>query len=185
VSQTAPLFVVSGASGSGKTTLCRRLANEYGWYYSISFTTRAKRSHEIHGRDYFFVSRDEFERMVAKGDFLEWAEVYQNLYGTSRRLIEESLAKGQGVILDVDTQGAGNLKAILPQAVTVFIDTPSVADLEVRLKARATDAADEIARRVAHAQKETAKKGQYDCVIVNDDLERAVAEFKELIKQHG
>lgn len=183
VSQTAPLFVVSGASGSGKTTICRRLANEYDWYYSISFTTRPKRPHEVHGRDYFFVTREEFEKMIATGDFLEWAEVYNNLYGTSRRLIEDSLSKGQGVILDVDTQGAGHLKSLLPQAVTVFIDTPSEADLEIRLKARATDAADEIARRVAHAKKETAKKGQYDCVIMNDDLGRAVAEFKDLIMQ--
>lgn len=178
----APIFVVSGASGSGKTTICREMARRFGWYYSISHTTRQKREHEKNGQDYYFVDTTTFEAMIGHGDFLEWARVYDNYYGTSKRVLEEKLASGQGVILDVDTQGAASIKAVWPESILVFIDTVDLKQLEARLRARQTDHEAEIKKRMACAEGEIARKHQYDYIIINDDLDRSIARFLELIR---
>lgn len=178
----SPFIVVSGASGSGKTTICRKMAQKFNLYYSVSHTTRQMRPSEENGVDYFFVSEDEFTAMIDKGDFFEWAKVYDNYYGTSKRIIEQKLEAGQGVILDLDTQGAEQIKEIFPSAVLLFIDTPSIEDLEKRLASRATDSFEEITKRVAHAEHEIAKKNQYDYVVINDNLEVADAEVREIIQ---
>jgi guanylate kinase len=181
----APIFVVSGASGSGKTTICREMARRYDWYYSISHTTRQRRAHETDGRDYYFVDVTTFQNMIAQNDFLEWAQVYDNYYGTSRRIIEDRLRAGQGVILDVDTQGAANIRKALPQCALVFIDTVDLHELEGRLRQRHTDSDQEIAKRMSCAWGEIAKKDQYDDVVINDTLDGAIARFDEIIFKHA
>jgi guanylate kinase len=180
-SKRPPLFVVSGASGSGKTSICRKIATEFGLYYSVSHTTRPKRAKEVEGKDYFFVSAVEFKALIKAGEFLEWAQVYDNYYGTSKRIIEEKLAKGSGVILDVDTQGAASIKTLFPDAVLIFLNTPSLKDLQDRLTMRGRDSNDEIKKRVAYAENENAKMAQYDYVILNDDFDRAVGEVKGIV----
>jgi guanylate kinase len=177
----APLYVISGASGSGKTTICRRIAKTQKWYYSVSHTTRPKRDNEKEGRDYYFVTRFDFLKMIDASDFLEWAEVYGHLYGTSKKIIEDKLSEGQGVILDVDTQGASAIKNIFPQAVLIFVDTRDIGELETRLKNRATDSAPEIKRRVEYAEHEIGQKSKYDHVILNDDLDQALERVESII----
>lgn len=180
--KSPPLIVVSGASGSGKTSICRKIAAEFGLYYSVSHTTRPKRAKEEDGKDYFFVTTDEFKKLIKAGEFLEWAPVYDNYYGTSKRIIEEKLAAGMGVILDVDTQGAASIKALFPDAVLIFLNTPSLMDLQNRLTKRGRDSGDEIKKRVAYAENENAKMGQYDYVVLNDDFDRAVDEVKAIVR---
>lgn len=182
VSKNPPIIVVSGASGSGKTTICRILSNEFGLYYSVSHTTRARRDREVNARDYYFVSVDEFKSMIANDDFVEWAEVYGNYYGTSRRIIEQYLKAGRGVILDLDTQGAANIKKSYHGACLIFLKTPELLDLRNRLVKRGRDSTQEIERRLAYAQNELAKINQYDHVIINDDLDRAVNEARHIVK---
>lgn len=177
-----PLFVISGASGSGKTSICRKIAAAFGLYYSVSHTTRPRRNKEKDGVDYFFVTDDAFQKLVANGEFMEWARVYDNCYGTSRRIIENKLKSGTGVILDVDTQGAANIKKIFPDAVLIFLNTPTLQDLEDRLKERGRDSEDEIKKRIAYATGENAKMNQYDHVVVNDDFDRAFAEVSEIVR---
>lgn len=173
--------MISGASGSGKTTICRRIAEAHQWYYSVSHTTRPKRDTEQQGRDYYFVTRSDFLKMVEAGDFLEWAEVYGNLYGTSQKMIEDRLANGQGVILDLDTQGAAAIKKIFSQATLIFIDTRNIGELEMRLKTRATDSTEEIKRRVEYAEHEIGQKSKYDYVILNDNLAEALEKVESII----
>lgn len=179
-----PVIVVSGASGSGKTTICRILSNELGLYYSVSHTTRAKRDCEVSARDYYFVTVDEFKTMIAAGDFVESAQVYNNYYGTSRRLIEWHLSQGRGVILDLDTQGATNIKKVFPKAALIFLQTPTMDDLRKRLVRRGRDSAAEIEGRLAYAQNELSKIDQYDHVIVNDNLDKAVDEARHIVKKY-
>lgn len=181
--QSPPIIVVSGASGSGKTTLCHEIASAFDFYYSISHTTRPQREQEVDGRDYFFVDLARFQQMIQAGDFLEWARVYDNFYGTSRLILEGKLAKGQGVILDVDTQGAANIKKAVPGAFLVFIDTPDLNELNKRLQDRRTDSSAEIQKRMASAEREIAHKAEYSRVIVNDKLDRALLEFKQIVRE--
>lgn len=176
-----PIFVVSGASGSGKTTVCRKMADEFDFYYSVSHTTRAKRPQEVDGQDYFFVSLEKFQNMIQSDEFLEWAKVYDNHYGTSKAVIEQHLALNQGVILDLDTQGASNIKRYYPEAVLIFLKTPNLDDLKKRLLTRGQDSSTEIKRRVDYAENELAKIGEYDHVILNDDLEKALEETRKIV----
>ena len=180
--KSPPFIVVSGASGSGKTTICRKIAENLGLYYSVSHTTRAKRPSEAHSVDYYFVSVPDFMGMIDSGDFFEWAKVYDNFYGTSKKIIQEKLAQGQGVILDLDTQGATQIKALFPESVLIFVDTPSLEDLQKRLHVRATDSAQEIAKRISHAENEIAKKGHYDFVVLNDQLPKALASVQKIVE---
>lgn len=173
--------MISGPSGSGKTTICRQIANDRDWYYSVSHTTRPKRENEVNGRDYFFVTTAEFQKLIDKKEFYEWAKVYGNFYGTSQRLIEEKLNKGQSVILDVDTQGAAQIKKKFPEAILVFVDVPGLEVLRQRLVTRGKDSQAEIEGRLQHAASEMAKKKQYDHVVLNDDLEKAVSKLNQII----
>lgn len=182
-SPTGRFFVISGPSGSGKTTICRQIATDRDWYYSVSHTTRPKRENEVNGRDYFFVTTEEFQKLIDKKEFYEWAKVYGNFYGTSQRLIEEKLKQGQSVILDVDTQGAAQIKKKFPKAVLVFIDVPELEVLKQRLVKRGKDSQEEMKRRLQHAADEMAKKNQYDHVILNDDLGKAISTLNKIINK--
>ncbi|MFQ5802706.1 MAG: guanylate kinase [Candidatus Methylomirabilales bacterium] len=147
------IIVVSAPSGTGKTSLCEEAVRRIpDLVHSISFTTRPPRSHEVNGRDYYFVNEATFERMVQSGDFAEWARVHDQLYGTSKRLLEANMAAGKDVILDVDTQGAAQLRQHYPEGVFVFMLPPSWDMLEERLRARRSDLSEEIERRLKKAR---------------------------------
>jgi guanylate kinase len=176
------LFVVSAPSGAGKTTLCREARlrlPDLG--YSVSYTTRAPRPGEIEGADFHFVSEPEFRRLRERSEFAEWATVHGNLYGTRASVLEEALNNGQDILLDIDTQGAAQLRRRYPEAVLVFIVAPSLADLERRLRERRSDAAGDIARRLARAREEIALWRQYDYLIVNRDLKEAAEQLTAII----
>jgi guanylate kinase len=180
------LFVIAAPSGAGKTSLVRALMErEPGLRFSISYTTRARRPNEVHGRDYYFVTRDEFDRMVADGGFLEHATVFDNSYGTSKAQVEQSLASGQDLILEIDWQGAGQVRAAMPECVTVFILPPSRAELERRLRGRGTDAEEVIRRRLRDAASDMGHWREFDYVVVNDDFEQALAELQRIIQGAG
>lgn len=171
-------LVVSAPSGAGKSTLCRMLLKEFpDFHYSISCTTRAMRENEIEGKDYYFLSRQEFEKKRASDEFAEWAYVHGHLYGTPLLPVQKSLAAGKSVLFDVDVQGAAQIKASLPQARFVFIIPPSLAELARRLRARGLDDEKEIVRRLANARGEIRQAYWYDAVIVNDCLEKAYAQL--------
>ncbi len=169
------LLVVSSPSGAGKTTLCRRLREEFPQLtFSVSYTTRAPRPGETHGVEYFFVDRDVFTEMVARDEFAEYALVHGNNYGTSAALVREALARGTDLLFDIDFQGGRQLRRKFPtEVVLVFILPPSLGELQRRLRARNTDAPEVIERRLRVAREELSHYGEYDYVIVNDDLDRA------------
>lgn len=176
------VVVVSAPSGAGKTSLCERAVAELpGLVHAVSFTTRPPRPHERDGRDYYFVDEQTFRRMVDQGEFLEWAKVHGHLYGTARSELEKHLTEGNDVVLDLDTQGAAQLKRIFPQGVFIFIVPPDLKMLEERLRRRETDSEEEIRRRLKKALEEIQHYKEYQYVIVNDVLERAVAEMKAII----
>jgi len=176
------LFVVSAPSGAGKTTLCRALTDSLeNLTHSISYTTRKPRPGEVDGRDYYFVTEERFRNMVQAGDFAEWAQVHSNLYGTSRRVLDEMRTDGTDVILDIDTQGAGQIKEKCQDAVFIFIMPPSLEILEERLRHRKSDNEDEIKKRMRRARDEIRDYTMYDYIIVNRDFERALAELRSII----
>jgi guanylate kinase len=177
------LLVVSAPSGAGKTTLCQRLLRDFPELrLSISSTTRAPRGGEREGVEYFFLARPEFERRAKAGLFAEWAEVHGNLYGTSKEAIDSAFSEGKSVLLDIDVQGAASLRAAYPkESYQVFIAPPSLSILEKRLRARKTDSEETIARRVRNARAEMERMEEFDCVIVNDELETAYAELKVVV----
>ncbi|HEY7648554.1 MAG TPA: guanylate kinase [Methylomirabilota bacterium] len=176
------LFVVSAPSGAGKTTLCREARLRLpDLAYSVSYTTRAPRPGEIGGSDFHFVSEPEFRQLRDGGDFAEWATVHGNLYGTRASVLEAALAEGLDILLDIDTQGAAQLRKRYPEAVLVFIVAPSLADLERRLRERRSDAAGDIARRMTRAREEIALWRQYDYLIVNRDLKEAAEQLTAII----
>lgn len=175
------IFVLSGASGTGKTTLARQIERELGLFFSVSATTRPPRAGEEHGKDYRFLSRSEFDKMVEAGQFLEWASVHGQFYGTPREPIEQSLREGRDVLLDLDTQGALHLKKLVPEAILIFIMPPSVGELRKRLETRGTDSAETIAGRISRAEHEIEQSVHYDHVVVNHDLQQAKQELKEII----
>lgn len=176
------LLVVSAPSGAGKTTLCRYLVDIFPEIrHSISFTTRPARSGEVDGRDYHFISPARFQEMVDAGDFAEWAVVHGNRYGTSRQALEASLQAGEDILLDIDCQGAAQLKQTVDSAVFVFILPPSMAVLEARLRGRGTDSDDVIQRRLANARREIAEAHWYDYLVINEDLEQAAEQLKSIV----
>ena len=177
------LFVVSAPSGAGKTSLCHELvARLPDVRYSVSCTTRKPRPGEVESRDYHFVDEAAFRGMIKEGAFIEWAEVYGNLYGTPRAPIREWMAKGSDVLLDIDTQGAEQLRGRYPEAVLVFIVAPSMRDLELRLRERKSDAEAEIARRLARARQEIALWRRYDYLVVNRDVKEALEQLASIIQ---
>jgi guanylate kinase len=180
------LFVISAPSGAGKTSLVRALmARERGLRFSISCTTRARRENEVEGRDYFFVRPEEFRRMAAAGEFLEYAQVFDNFYATPRRQVEEALAAGQDLMLEIDWQGAAQVRAAMPESISIFILPPSRAELEQRLRARGTDTDAVIRRRLADAAADMTHWREFDYVVVNDDFDRATGELADIIHGRG
>jgi guanylate kinase len=171
------MLVLSSPSGAGKTTVSRRLlANDENLWMSVSVTTRAKRPGEVPGEDYLFIEKSEFEAMVADGELLEHARVFDHHYGTPRAPVERSLKEGRDVLFDVDWQGAQQLTGAMGEdVVKVFILPPSTAELERRLTRRAQDSAEEVQTRMANAAREMTHWTEYDYIVVNDDFERAVA----------
>ena len=179
------LFVFAAPSGAGKTSLVKALLeNMDGISVSVSHTTRAMRPGEENGVHYHFVDIPEFEKMVAEGAFLEHAKVFDNYYGTSQSGIEQQLALGKDVILEIDWQGAQQVRAKMPETVGVFILPPSRQALEERLRGRGTDSDEIIARRMRDAQSESSHYAEFDYVVINDDFETALAELQAIITCH-
>jgi guanylate kinase/non-canonical purine NTP pyrophosphatase (RdgB/HAM1 family) len=180
------LFVLAAPSGAGKTSLVKALLERMpALQMSVSHTTRPRRPTEAHGREYYFISVPEFERLVAQGQFLEHARVFDNLYGTARAPVEARLAAGGDIVLEIDWQGARQVRAALPDCVTIFILPPSREALEERLRSRATDSPQVIARRLRDAVGDMSHWREFDYVVVNDDFERAVADLMAIVAGHG
>lgn len=176
------LFVVSAPSGAGKTTLCKAALNRLpDLVYSISSTTRAPRPGEQAGKDYFFVSEDQFRQGIEAGQWAEWAKVHDHYYGTSASFIDHHLKMGRDVLLDIDVQGARQILKRYPFAVTIFIMAPSMDALRERLVDRAQDADAVIDKRMKNAETEIASKGWYQHVVVNDDLDAAIDHFVSIL----
>jgi len=176
------LIVLSGCSGAGKNTVLRELLKvEPGLVYSLSVTTRPHRPGEVHGKDYYFLSEQEFQAARAIGEFLEWAKVYDHYYGTPRRFIEEMAAQHKDVILDIDVTGALTIRAKRPDAVLIFLVPPSLDELQRRLIKRRTDTVAEIAKRLAHADIELESLKSYDYIVVNDDLQMACGQIHSIL----
>ncbi len=177
------LLVVSAPSGAGKTTLCKRLlAEESEISFSISYTTRPPRPKEVPGKDYFFISRELFQKMLKEGAFLEWAEVYGNLYGTAKEPVLKALNQGRDILLDIDVQGAFQVREKLgPEAVLVFILPPSLEELERRLRARSTEDEATLKRRLEEAKREIAQAHRFDYLVLNDILEEALFRLRAIL----
>ena len=177
------LVVLSGPSGTGKGTVCGVVRNHLGdaVRYSISATTRKPRTGEEHGREYFFFSKEEFEALRAQNGFLEWAQVYDNYYGTPRAFVEEVRASGKDCILEIDPQGALQVRKATDEAVLVFIAPPSLEELRNRLTGRGTESAEEVEKRLSCAESELAYRDKYDYIIVNDDVETAAAKMEAIL----
>ncbi len=180
--QPARLFVIAAPSGAGKTTLVKALTTRNPELrFSISYTTRPKRRNEADGVDYLFVDKDRFDELRAAGALLESAEVFDNFYGTSREQVEEHLGNGHHVILEIDWQGAQQVREAMPECVTVFILPPSREELERRLKSRGTDTPEVIDRRLRDALSDMSHWDEFDYVILNDDLDSAVADLETVL----
>ena len=176
------LFIVSGPSGAGKSLLSARVLESVpNLHFSVSYTTRAPRGNEAHGVDYYFVGRDEFQSLVSRGLFLEWAEVYGNYYGTSGRFIEETIRRGGDVLLDIDVQGAEIIKRKKPNAISVFVLPPSYEVLRERLESRKLDKDYVIEQRLRIACQEIRQYAEYEFLVINDELSRSVEELKVII----
>ena len=176
------LIVVSSPSGGGKGTLIDRvLQTVAGISYSVSYTTRLPRAKEQNGREYFFVSTPAFKEMIERGEFLEWADVYGHLYGTSHSQVDRERDAGRDIILEIDVQGAESIRALVPDAVTVFILPPSFELLRKRLTARGTDSAEDLQRRLRGAPAEVEQYRNFQYVILNDDINRASAQLGSVI----
>jgi guanylate kinase len=177
---------VAAPSGAGKTSLVRALMErEPHLRFSTSYTTRPKRPGEVEGRDYFFVDEAKFREMEAAGEFLEHARVFDNLYGTSRARVESLLAAGHGVILEIDWQGARQVRAAMPEAASIFILPPGLAELERRLRGRETDSESVIRRRLADATADMSHWAEFGHVVINEDFEKARTELEQIILGGG
>lgn len=177
------LFIISAPSGAGKTSLVRALLqSDLNLSLSISHTTRPPRAGEINGCDYHFVAVETFKQMLLKGEFIESAEVYGNFYGTSQQWINQAIASGQDILLEIDCQGARQIQQIFPQAVSVFILPPSADTLAARLKSRAQDDAGVIQKRLAAAREEISHIAEFDYIIINNQLDEALSDLICVIK---
>ena len=177
------LFVISAPSGAGKTTLTGQVLKQFPQLsYSISHTTRKPRQGEIHGRDYFFIEDQEFQARIAQDQWIEWAQVHGNFYGTDKAFVSEKLEKGENLLLDIDVQGAKQIMNSDLGLVSIFILPPSIEVLEQRLESRSTDSPSVIAHRMENARWEMDQQGAYNHVIVNDDLGQAIVELCSILK---
>ncbi|MEJ2171425.1 MAG: guanylate kinase [Woeseiaceae bacterium] len=182
----ARLFVIAAPSGAGKTTLVKALTTRHPQLrFSISYTTRAKRRNEAHGVDYLFVDEETFESLRERGELLESATVFDNLYATSRQQVEQHLSAGHPVILEIDWQGAAQVRQSMPECVTIFILPPSLAELERRLRDRRTDSEEVIERRLRDARGDISHWQEFDYVVINDDLDQALADLESVLAGHG
>lgn len=180
------LFVIAAPSGAGKTSLVRALLErEPHLRFSISYTTRKMRPTEQHGRDYFFVDHATFEKMVSQGEFLEHAKVFDNFYGTSKSQVQGILDRGDHVILEIDWQGAQQIRRAMPECQSIFILPPSRAELERRLRGRGTDSDEVITRRLRDSVSDMTHWSEFDYVVVNDDFERALADLANIVHGQG
>lgn len=181
--QQPRLIIISAPSGAGKTTLCELLKKDFNnIVQSISSTTRPQRTHETNGKHYFFISPELFEEKKSRGDFVEWAQVHGNFYGTSKQTVNELLSQGKHVLFAIDVQGALNLKKIYPkQALLIFIHPPSLDVLKTRLTQRQGDSADSIEQRLVNAESEINQSALFDYQVVNDKLEQAYSELKDIV----
>ena len=176
------LIVVSGPSGARKGTICSELLNsDESLKLSISMTTRAPRGKEVDGVDYYFVSKEEFENKIAKGDFLEYAEVHGNYYGTPKDMVEKSLKAGEDIILEIDIQGALKVKETMPEGIFIFIMPPSMRELRDRLVKRNTETKEKIIERFRNAYKEINEVTKYNYIVINDEIDVAVEKVKSII----
>ena len=176
------LFVISGPSGTGKGTICKELVKDDKIRLSVSMTTRSPREGEIHGVSYFFATKEEFEQKISADGFLEYAEVFGNYYGTPKMEVLELLDEGIDVLLEIDVQGALQIKDVYPEAVLVFILPPSMEELRSRLSGRGTETQDVIERRLGKAAHEISFAAQYDYAVINDQLDEAVNDVKTVIR---
>jgi guanylate kinase len=180
------LFLVTAPSGAGKTSLVRALLKDHpNIRFSISYTTRKQRPNEKDAHDYHFVDKAEFQRMVAAGEFLEHAQVFDNYYGTSRKTVEAEMAAGRDILLEIDWQGAAQVRLLMPEAVSVFVLPPSRAELERRLRTRGTDSDEVIARRLKDAVGDMSHWREFDYVVVNDDFDHALSELAGIVTGRG
>lgn len=179
---TGTLFIFSAPSGAGKTSLVKALLQSTSHIgISVSHTTRMPREGEVDGRDYHFIAKSEFERLVTEHAFLEHAQVFDNYYGTSKQWVESELAAGRDVILEIDWQGAQQIRQLMPSSVSVFIAPPSIAELERRLRGRGQDSEEIIQRRMQDARSEMSHFGEYDYLIVNDDFDGSCEELRSIV----
>ncbi|MBR2675126.1 MAG: guanylate kinase [Mogibacterium sp.] len=175
------LYVITGPSGTGKGCICKELLKDIRNVFSVSMTTREAREGETEGKDYFFVSREEFLDNIEKGNFLEYASVFDNLYGTPKDMVIRQIAKGYNVILDIDVQGALQVKKVMPEAILVFLLPPSLEELRRRLEGRATDSHEVIEKRLGQALNEIKLIGEYDYYVINDEIEKAATEVQSIM----
>jgi len=177
------LYIISAPSGAGKTSLVKALLqSEVDLSLSVSYTTRAPRPEEVDGRDYYFVSQEGFEERLKQGEFLESAQVYGNFYGTSKTWINEALRASRDILLEIDSQGARQVREVFPASVSIFVLPPSLQVLEARLRNRAQDSLEVISQRLASARDEISHVGEYDYVILNDRLDRALEDLKCIVR---
>ena len=176
------LYVISGSSGVGKGTLLKLFLGKHPEFkLSVSCTTRKPREGEEHGINYFFITREEFEKLVKNNEFLEWAEFSGNMYGTQKAYVQRKLAEGKNLILELDTVGALNVKKIMPEACLIFILPPSFEELESRLRGRNTETEEAIQKRLNTVKIEIKRSNQFDYKVVNDSLERALTELEDIM----
>lgn len=181
MSNKGTLLVLSGFSGAGKGTIVKKLVSEYDYHISISATTRAPRTGEVDGREYYFKTRDEFQDLINHNGLIEWAEYVGNYYGTPKQFVEEMLAQGKNVILEIEVQGALNVKKQYPEAVLIFIAPPSIPILRERLIGRGTEDRETIEKRLLRAKEEAKDIKEYEYIVINDELDTCVKQVHQII----
>jgi guanylate kinase len=180
------LYVVAAPSGAGKTSLVKALMErEPGIQFSVSYTTRRPRPNEIPGRDYHFVSPDRFQEMISNHEFLEYAQVFDNWYGTGVRTVQEALSNGEQLLLEIDWQGASQVRLRIPEALSIFILPPSREALEQRLRGRSTDTDEVIQRRLRDAAEDLSHWREFDYVVINDHFEQAIEDLQAIVENRG